>query len=144
MEEPRIWPFAVPDPSARTPLQSQEVGFLEASYLDGFSPFVAWPNNYHAASPEGRTGSIVQRGRSTWEVVLCEAEVRRMSAYLKRFEVAAEGVLSWLRGNDLMPVVDGIRPHAVGLSAGVPAMTLSDAPTAGTDGANSGRAFEVI
>jgi hypothetical protein len=108
----RYWPFDVLPPDQRTPLHQQQIDFLDAAYRDGFRPHVFGCENFGATAGE-RTGYIIWRTRCFWELMLFAPGEGRLAAYASGFEVNAEAVLRWLRGEQLAEILEFVRPHLV-------------------------------
>lgn len=105
------WPSEV-SPERKAQLHEREVRFLEAACQEGYTPYLYQPGDLGAAANE-RTGSIIERGRKAWEVVLGRAEERALSAYVDDFDCAAEAVLGWLRGAETADILPRLQGHLV-------------------------------
>ena len=110
--EHRYWPFEVPPPEQRTALHQQQIAFLEAAYREGFRPYTSGSESF-GASAGGRSGEIILRTRRFWELRLGAAETGGLAAYVSGFDVNAEAMMKWLRGEELMRVLEFIRQHLV-------------------------------
>jgi hypothetical protein len=68
--ENRYWPFSVGPPEKFSDEDRAIVKFLEVAYEAGFEPYDFGMNNYGATAENDRTGEIIRRGRSRWEIFL--------------------------------------------------------------------------
>jgi hypothetical protein len=112
MDDNRYWPFDVLPPDQRTPLHQQQIDFLETAYREGFRPFM-FDSESFGASAETRSGHIVHRTRQFWELLVEAPETGRLAAYVAGFDVNAEAVLCWLRGAELVAILEFVRPYLV-------------------------------
>ncbi len=112
MEGDRYWPFDVLPADQRTLLHQQHIDFLEAAYRDGFRPYAFMSENFGASAGE-RTGSIIRRTRAFSELLVGSPTAGGLSAYVSGFDVNAAAVLQWLRGAELVTVLNFVRPHLV-------------------------------
>lgn len=116
IDERTYWPFPVVSEAERTEQQCREIDFLERAYSQGFKPYAFGAGNYSAISDGGRSGDILVRGRSRWEVVLGADDARFASAYVDDFASAADAVLSWLGGGDTPTILAKIEAHLASMS----------------------------
>jgi hypothetical protein len=112
LDDNRFWPFDVLPPDRRTPLHQQEIDFLKAAYRVGFRPYQFGSENVGASAGE-RWAYIFRRTRRFWELRVGAPTEGILFAYVAGFEVNAEAVLLWLRGEDLAGVLEFIRPCLV-------------------------------
>jgi hypothetical protein len=106
----KYWPFEVPPPEQRSDLHQQEIRFLESALREGYAPYMCAGGNFGAADNE-RSGLIVVRGRSHWEIVLGSSDAKVASAFVDSFACAAAAVLKWLRGADTADILSCVQDH---------------------------------
>jgi hypothetical protein len=116
---PHYWPFPVLPANMLTEEHRKEIRFLEAAYQAGFHPCKFYEREYQAHIEQGRYGWIIYRGRihqggpCRWEVWLDEQPGRVAAYWVDDFDTAASGVLQWLRGGDVLDILDLAKPRIV-------------------------------
>ena len=111
-EEYQFWPFPVVPPEQQTGRDKSVIHFLETAYNEGFKPHHLGGGDYGASSKD-REALILVRGKNKWEVRIGTAQETGLSAHLKDFECAATAALAWLRGADILTILEEVRPHLI-------------------------------
>jgi len=114
MVNKRYWPFDVPSAEQLSAEDKRAVGFLESAFCEGFQSFDCEGMVLGASATNGREGEIVRRGGRGryWEVVFAENGEVVSSLFIDGFEIAANAVLRWLRGEQYSNIFLEIK-HAV-------------------------------
>jgi hypothetical protein len=112
----RYWPWNVIPVERQTEYHKKEIAFFEQAYLEGFRPYLDG-FEYGATSSAGRIGMFIQRGLTRgWsgEIRLGGApDETGGSFFVNDFSCAANAVLRWLRGEDLVPITADLKDHLV-------------------------------
>lgn len=108
--ENQYWPFSVVSPERQTEQNRREIRFLEAAYRLGFRPYM-FGSGSCGATAGNRGALIIVRTSSLWELRLGSSEQDDLVAYVGEFDVAAEAIQRWLRGEAVQEVLDFIRPQ---------------------------------
>ena len=109
----RYYPFDVLPSERRSPLHQQQIDFLETAYREGFRPYTTHSESEFGASFGQRYGLIWHRTKQFWELRAGSPDVGSLAAFVSRFDVNAEAVLRWLRGEELTQILEYVRPNLV-------------------------------
>jgi len=104
-ENRTVWPFPVLSEDERTEQQEKAIEFLEAAHEEGFRAFTFLAGSFRAETENGRRGEIIHRGGNRiWELILSTHDDEVASRKVGGFTQAAEAVLDWLRGKQILEV----------------------------------------
>lgn len=111
----QYWPFDVPLRDQLSPEGRRFVSFLESACRENCKAYLIEESVVGAEAASGRSGEVVRRGGRGrwWEIILAENDHVLQSKFVDGFEQAAEAVLSWLRGNTVESVLQGIQRFLV-------------------------------
>jgi hypothetical protein len=112
MEE-RYYSFDVLPSERRSTLLQQQIDFLETAYREGFRSYTRDSETEFGASSGLRYGLIWCRTKQFWELRAGSPEAGSLAAFVSGFDVNAEALLRWLRGEELLQILEYVRPNLV-------------------------------
>jgi hypothetical protein len=115
-DDRKFWPFPTLPHEQQTASHRRHIEFLVAAHREGFSPFADLSNFGATAAGGGRGGWLIYRGHGRgraerWELNVGSDGGAGFSVLFLPFDVAADALLRWLRGEDEASIRDFIAPH---------------------------------